>query len=1025
MNRLSRVTLAALIAITTFGCALPLGAAKAPVINSISPSSVAAGGAGFVLTVNGSNFNGNSVVLWNGSPRVTVMISSTQLQGMINSADIAAPGTVQISVVDPKPFPQQSNSTSLTINLSALAITTSSLPTAMIQQLYIAAVGQSGGVSPYSWKVSSGQLPPGLALDSTSGAVWGTPGQTGNYGFTTQVIDSSPTPQTASRALAISVSAPSLLSINTTTLASGAVQVAYSATLAASGGTSPYSWSISSGALPSGLSLNASTGVVAGAPTQAGTFPFTVKVTDASSAPQWASQQLAINVAATVVPLSINTPALPGGIMQTPYPGGALSASGGTTPYTWSVASGSLPPGLNLNASTGAITGTPTATGTFTFTAQAKDSSPTPQTASASASAVIVAQLRITTTSLPIPQLQTSYSVTLGLSGGMPPYVWSVSSGSLPPGLTLNSSTGAISGVPTTAGSYMFTVQVSDPPSIPQTATAQLTASVPAATTPLQITSSSLPGGQVSVSYQATLAASGGTTPYSWSVVSGALPSGLTLQATTGQISGTPSLAGSFGFILQVKDSAGQSASSSFSISILSPALTSTSSTAAPYTSRTDLNAAPETIPTLCSPAPCKMTSSDLNANLTYTRVTDSSVTPFPTDVFGTLGSAEQREWYSDNSGFYIYSPNHGMPIFYTFNPSTQTANKVRCTFTGNNCWNGILINIQASADGPMSGVSPHVFYGLFGTQIQKQDFDTVISSGGSSADTVTSIANASATTGIPTTTNGNLLSGSRDDTRFVSAFGSGGQDRWSTVWAYDTVQQGGRWFDNSNFTVGGNWGPTGNATYIDESGTTICSGSGCSNVGGTNYECSQIHNVRISPDGRWARITSQCSPDRVDFWDIATSNVYRSQSGINGFQGGGHIVTGFNNVFLSSNTDYAGHWMNKIILPVMTAFTYLINNSQPSDTHLNWDNQTSGNLQPVIASDFQTSAPTAALQDEIVGVSTDGAGTVWRFAHMFTRATTFQAQGIAHASPDGKWTIFCSDWGGGARYDVFLVPLR
>src|SRR2546427_5909529 len=211
--------------------------------------------------------------------------------------------------------------------------------------------------------------------------------------------------------------------------------------------------------------------------------------------------------------LQFNTPALPGAITQTAYTG-ALSATGGITPYTWSVTSGSLPPGLNLNSSSGAITGTPTKAGTFTFTAQAKDSSPTPQTATASASVLTVELLQITTTSLPDPQVQTSYSATLTASGGMAPYVWSISSGSLPPGLSLDSSTGVISGVPTSTGTYAFTVEVSDPPSVPQKSQKYLHATVQPKT--LQITTSGLPGGQVQTAYSAALAASGGTTPYTW-----------------------------------------------------------------------------------------------------------------------------------------------------------------------------------------------------------------------------------------------------------------------------------------------------------------------------------------------------------------------------------------------------------------------------------------------------------------------------------------------------------------------------
>ncbi len=308
MNRLSIVTLAAVVAITTFGCAVPADAARGPVISSISPSSVIAGGSGFTLTVNGLWFNGNSSVLWNGSPRPTVTISGTQLLAFVSSADISTVGTVQIYVVDPKPTPQQSNSTSLTINPPPLTITTSSLPTAIVQLPYSAGVTNSGGIAPYTWRIASGQLPPGLTLNSTNGAINGVPGQTGKYAFTTQVTDSSPTPQTASQPLAVSVTAPAPLLISTTTLPNGTVQVPYSSTLTATGGMTPYSWSVVSGALPPGLALSASSGAVTGTPSTSGQDSFTVQVKD--SAAQTAIQVFTVSIAATTLQLSASPTSL-------------------------------------------------------------------------------------------------------------------------------------------------------------------------------------------------------------------------------------------------------------------------------------------------------------------------------------------------------------------------------------------------------------------------------------------------------------------------------------------------------------------------------------------------------------------------------------------------------------------------------------------------------------------------------------------------------------------------------------------
>ena len=145
--------------------------------------------------------------------------------------------------------------------------------------------------------------------------------------------------------------------------------------------------------------------------------------------------------------------------------------------------------------------------------------------------------LEITTaSSLPPAKLDTAYSTTLAASGGTTPYAWTVSAGALPGGLTL-SSAGQISGTPTTAGTFSFTAKVTD--AAAQTATVPLQITI--APAPLIITTSTLPNGRIGVAYSTTLAASGGTTPYTWSLTSGTLPIGLSLDASTGAISGTPS----------------------------------------------------------------------------------------------------------------------------------------------------------------------------------------------------------------------------------------------------------------------------------------------------------------------------------------------------------------------------------------------------------------------------------------------------------------------------------------------------
>lgn len=167
---------------------------------------------------------------------------------------------------------------------------------------------------------------------------------------------------------------------------------------------------------------------------------------------------------------------LPNGQIGIAY-SATLSAAGGTAPYTWSVASGSLPPGLSLSSS-GLISGTPAGVGTSRFTVQVTDTESTPQRATAPLIITIAAPpLAITTTALPSAIENTPYTASLTATGGVTPYVWSIASGTLPPGLTLNVG-GNVTGIPTTAGTFSFAVQVADAESTPQTATAQLSITV-------------------------------------------------------------------------------------------------------------------------------------------------------------------------------------------------------------------------------------------------------------------------------------------------------------------------------------------------------------------------------------------------------------------------------------------------------------------------------------------------------------------------------------------------------------------
>jgi hypothetical protein len=252
--------------------------------------------------------------------------------------------------------------------------------------------------------------------------------------------------------------------------------------------------------------------------------------------------------------LVITSSSLAGGTVGYSY-AQTLQVSGGTAPYSWSITSGRLPAGLSLTQSTGVISGLATTVGTSTFTATVTDSSSPAQVTSVTPSLVVApAALSIVSTTLANSTLGTAYAQTLQAAGGTSPYTWSIGSGQLPLGLSLSSS-GIISGIPLLSSSSNFAVTVTDSGTPIQTQSASLTiAATTPTTSPLSILSSVLSNGTAGSSYSQTLQASGGTPGYTWSIASGSLPAGLTMAATTGVISGTPSAAGASTFTAALSD---------------------------------------------------------------------------------------------------------------------------------------------------------------------------------------------------------------------------------------------------------------------------------------------------------------------------------------------------------------------------------------------------------------------------------------------------------------------------------------
>ncbi|MBI3471600.1 MAG: putative Ig domain-containing protein, partial [Candidatus Solibacter usitatus] len=422
----------------------------------------------------------------------------------------------------------------------------------------------TGGTAPYTWSVI-GSLPPGLTLNSSTGLISGTPTQAGNFAFSGHLADA----LGASAARAYSLNLAATPTVATAVLPDGTVGNAYSQTLQGSGGTPPYTWTVSSGSLPSGLSLNGSTGVISGMPlAPPGLSNFTVTLTDSRNAT--ASRALSLNITASGSPLTVTTASLPNGTVGVAY-SRTLTASGGSGSYLWTTA-GALPPGLSLTPA-GVISGSPAGTaGASNFTVTVTDS--VNNTANRALSITIVAAPAIVTTSLPNGATATAYSQTLAASGGTAPYGWSISSGSLPPGLSLNAASGAITGTPSAAGTSNFTALLTDALG----ATASRALSILVVSGP-SITTTSLPNGTRTFFYSQTVQGTGGARPYTWSITAGSLPAGLALNNSTGGISGTPTAAGGpTPFTVRLTDSAAATFDQPLSITIVvEPSITTTS----------------------------------------------------------------------------------------------------------------------------------------------------------------------------------------------------------------------------------------------------------------------------------------------------------------------------------------------------------------------------------------------------------------------------------------------------------------
>jgi large repetitive protein len=501
----------------------------APNVTGISPTNGAAGGGNHV-TISGTNLGGATAIEI-GTPAEFAAGTPTTL----NLCSSPAPGCFTVTSaasLDISSMPAHSAAL-VKVSVVSLGIAGTGAytynagpallfpapPGGEVGVTYTDQLTVIGGTSPFTWSVSAGSLPPGVTLGASTGLLSGTPTAVGSYSFTVKVTDQSGLTATEPVSLAV-IAGPSL---NFPAPPPGWTNTVYSDTLTESGGTGPFTWSVSSGSLPAGISLSSPSGNLTGTPTATGTSSFTVKVTDANG--RTATQATSLSISAGVSTTFAAPPAGQVGVAYT----STLTAAGGTAPYTWSVNAGSLPPGITLT-SAGVLAGTPTTAGSYPFTVNVIDQNN--GIATASITLVVGAGLSLTFTAPPAGQVGVAYTDTLTAAGGTTPYAWSVSAGSLPPGLTLTASTGVVAGTPTTAGTFTFAVKVTDATS--QTATKAATITIAGGALAITVPSTAaLPG-----------AAPGGTTSAALGTVTVTDTRGIANASWTATVTGTTFVTG-------------------------------------------------------------------------------------------------------------------------------------------------------------------------------------------------------------------------------------------------------------------------------------------------------------------------------------------------------------------------------------------------------------------------------------------------------------------------------------------------
>ncbi|MGJ5149972.1 putative Ig domain-containing protein [Bradyrhizobium sp. HKCCYLR1023] len=482
-----------------------------------------------------------------GTPTVTSS-TTTYTVTVTDSNGGTASNTFQLTVNGPVSATQAIASKTLTQNAAATSFTP---------------VTGSGGTPPLSYGVAPA-LPTGLTLNTSTGAITGTPTVTsGATTYTVTVTDANTATASNTFSLTVNSAVTATQAIASRTFTANQAITAFTP-VTGGGGTGTLTYSISP-SLPAGLSISASTGAISGTPsTSAATATYTVTVTDTNNGTATNTFSLTVNGAVSATQ-SIPAKSLTVNVAATSFT--PVTGGGGTSPLTYGIAP-TLPAGLSFNTSTGAITGTPTAistAATYTVTVSDANSASASNTFSLAVNGAVTATQAIASKGLTVNTAVTSFTPITG-AGGTSPLSYGIAP-ALPAGLAFNTTSGAITGTPTaTSGATTYTVTVTDANTA--TATNTFSLAVNGAVSATQAIASTTLTANHAVTPFTPVTGGGGTAPLAYSV-SPTLPAGLSLNAANGSISGTPTVtSAATTFTVTVTDAANATASNTFSLTI-------------------------------------------------------------------------------------------------------------------------------------------------------------------------------------------------------------------------------------------------------------------------------------------------------------------------------------------------------------------------------------------------------------------------------------------------------------------------